>query len=378
MNNVDSQYLDVLRDVYENGKTKHTRSGETLSVFGKTMRFNLQEGFPLLTTKKTFFKGIAHELIWFLSGETNIKYLVENNVHIWDDDAYRYYNELVNKHNEVTYLRDGKPIDPVSKEEFLEKVLKEERVEFDYHDRDNLFNSIKYCFGDLGPVYGKQWRNFGYNGVDQIQDIIDKLMTTPDDRRMLCVAFNPDMLPQMALPPCHIMFQFYSRELDTKERWELYYKKFKNEEFATNASEQEHITKYSASQEYYYKGEYDEELDNEGIPKRELSCFFYCRSQDLPLGTPYNIASYALLTHMIAHVTGMSVGELIYAGGDCHIYKNQLEGVKEQLSRDPHKYELPTLWINPEKRKLEDITYEDIKVQNYESYPTIKFPLSVG
>lgn len=392
MNNVDKQYLDLLRDVYENGYEKNTRAGKTRSLFGKTMRFNLREGFPLLTTKKMYFKGVVHELLWFLKGDTNIRYLVENNVHIWDDDAYRFYNEKLASYNdkyiinatdetrreleEKIYDRqashmegwpagkalvDGKtkeeffaeqeeearnyahsyawrkePIKPYSKEEFLRRVKNHDVI---------ILGNEPFFYGDLGPVYGKQWREYGESGYDQIRNIIDTLKNNPDDRRMLCIAFNPDVLSKVALPPCHIMSQFYSRELSEDERTELSKK--------NNTS-----------------------MDD--TPKRELSCFFYCRSQDLPLGTPYNIASYATLTHIIARSAGMSVGDLVYAGGDCHIYLNQMEGVREQLSRDPEKYDLPELEINPDKKDVDEIEFDDIKLVGYESYPTIKFPLSVG
>lgn len=331
MNEVDDQYLSLLRDVLNNGIEKDTRSGKVKSVFGRQMRFDLKKGFPILTTKKVFYRGCFEELIWFLSGSTNIKYLVEKNVHIWDADAFRFYNEIKKQNNEIleknrtnffvdfTYLKD------LTKEEFLEKVIKQEAVDY-LHEVNGSFLYKKYTYGDLGPVYGYQWRNFGGKGVDQIKNIIETLKTNPNDRRMLCVAFNPADLSEMALPPCHVMFQFYTRKLEN---------------------------------------------GNMG-----LSCMWTQRSVDSCLGLPFNICSYALLTHIIANIVGMVPDELIANLGDTHIYLNQLDAVNTQLNRD--SFELPKLIINRQFESVDDLKIEDFTLENYNSHPAIKAPLSVG
>lgn len=330
-NNIDKQYLDLCRDILENGVEKNTRSGKVKSVFGRMLRHDLSEGLPMLTTKKVFGRGCIVELLWFLKGDTNIKYLIENNVHIWDDDAYRHYKDLINRYNE--YYKDDMIFDKIkydimSKEEFLEAVKNEVRPATHRQLLDKHFNDIDYVCGDLGPVYGKQWRSFGYNDIDQIQNVIDTLKTNPDDRRLLVIAFNPDVLDEVALPPCHILFQFYSKPLPNG--------------------------------------------------KRSLSCMWTQRSVDAPLGWPINILSYSILTHMIAQCCDMEVGEIICSLGDVHIYENQIPGVQEQLTHDPHKYKYPTLWLNPNIKDIDKFTFDDIKILNYESYPKISFPLSVG
>ncbi len=301
MTNVDKQYIDILRKIFDTGVEKETRAGKTKSIFGEQIKIDLKEGFPLLTTKKVFYKGVFHELLWFLKGETNIKYLVENGVNIWNDDAYRYFKTIYADSN-------------ISKEEFLKNVINSEKTG-------------NYVFGDLGPVYGKQWRSFGYNGKDQIMEIIEKLKTNPNDRRMLCIAYNPDKIDEMALPPCHVMFQFYTRKL------------------------------------------------NDG--KIGLSCMWVQRSCDFPLGVPFNIASYALLTHIIAKLVGMVPDMLIGSLGDCHIYENQIDGVVEQLNRKGYN-ELPQLIIHGSQNSIDDFKFDDLEIKNYKSDKSIKFPLSVG
>lgn len=355
MNNVDKQYLDLMQDIIDNGVWKETRSGRVKSVFGRMMRFNLKEGFPILTTKKVFYKGIIHELLWFLSGNTNIEYLVNNNVHIWDDDAYRHYKSLVTEHNEIiddnkneklTYFK-FKPKEVLSKEDFISKIKEGSEEEDVYVQKDDMgFRFIVYRLGDLGPIYGKQWRDC--NGVDQIKNVIETLKTNPNDRRIIVSSWNVSDLDRMALPPCHYTFQFYTRELSLDEIAKL---------------------KYEID---------DEKLAEYEAPKYELSCSFTMRSNDFCLGNPYNIAQYAMLTHMIAHCVNMTVGDLVYFGNDVHIYENHMEGCKEQLSRNPKEYNLPTLWLNPSIKYIDSFTFEDIMIDNYESYPSIKFPLSVG
>lgn len=341
MNNVDKQYIDLVNNILENGVEKNTRAGKVKSIFGAQLRFDLKKGFPLITTKKVFTKGIIYELLWFLKGETNIKYLIDNNVNIWTDDAYRYYLEHLKKwkNNKNIFIIDANTREffyietlPSTKEEFITFVKNETLLHISVKNKTWITNPIGYYrFGDLGDVYGKQWRAGGENEVDQIENIIHTLKTNPDDRRMILSAWNVDSLDNVALPPCHIMAQFYTKEISNKEN----------------------------------------------IPTRELSCMFFCRSQDVPLGTPYNIASYALLTHMIAQVCNMSVGDLIYNGGDCHIYLNQMDGINEQLKNESFDA-LPTLVLNPNITNINDFTFDDIKIEGYQSHNAIKIPLSVG
>lgn len=262
------QYLDLCQRILDEGVTKEDRTGTgTISVFGHQMRFDLSEGFPLLTTKKLHTKSIIHELLWFLSGDTNVRYLQENGVRIWNEWA----------------------------------------------DEN----------GDLGPVYGKQWRSFaGRDGktVDQIQWVVDEIKKNPDSRRLIVSAWNPAELDEMALPPCHLLFQFY-------------------------------------------------------VADGKLSCQLYQRSADTFLGVPFNIASYALLTQMMAHVTGLEPGEFVHTLGDAHLYLNHIEQVKLQLSREPKP--LPKLVLNPQVTSIFDFTFEDIEIVDYEAHPHIKGEVAV-
>ncbi|HBZ80841.1 MULTISPECIES: thymidylate synthase [Brevibacillus] len=262
------QYLDLCQRILTEGVTKEDRTGTgTISIFGHQMRFDLSEGFPLVTTKKLHMKSIIHELLWFLAGDTNVRYLQENGVRIWNEWA----------------------------------------------DEN----------GDLGPVYGKQWRSFvGRDGktVDQIQWVIDEIKKNPDSRRLIVSAWNPADLAEMALPPCHLLFQFY-------------------------------------------------------VADGKLSCQLYQRSADTFLGVPFNIASYALLTHMVAHVTGLEVGDFVHTLGDAHLYTNHIEQVKLQLTREPKP--LPKLQLNPEVTSIFDFTYDDIEIVDYEAHPHIKGEVAV-
>lgn len=320
MNNTDEVYLNLLNDILHNGVKKNTRSGEVLSVFGRQIRFDLKKGFPLLTTKKVFYRGVFEELLWFLSGSTNIYPLVKKNIHIWDDDAFRFYKELAKFTENSIHTKD----------EFLQAVLDKKSYLLTDPDYDNPRYSMYYQAGDLGPVYGSQWRNFGGNytkPVDQIANIIKTLKENPNDRRMLCVAYNPTDLSKMALPPCHVMFQFYTRQLEND--------------------------------------------------KIGLSCMWTQRSVDVPCGLPFNIASYAALTYMIAEVVGMIPDELIGNLGDTHIYMNQLDGVYEQLSRKGFDT-LPTLTFNRKIDNIDDFKIEDFNLSNYQSDGVIKYILNVG
>lgn len=294
------QYLDLLRRIKEEGVVRGDRTGTgTKSVFGHQLRFNLQEGFPLLTTKKVFLKGVIHELLWFLSGDTNIRYLVQHGVHIWDNDAFRYYNELCVKHAVL----------PVDRDTFLLSAGEPSPIE-------------GYRFGDLNHVYGYQWRSWpkADGGViDQIEAAVELIRNNPESRRILVSAWNVAEVEQMALPPCHVLFQFY-------------------------------------------------------VADGKLSCQLYQRSADTFLGVPFNIASYALLTMMMAQVCGLEPGDFVHTLGDTHLYLNHMEQVDEQLSREPRP--LPRMILNKERNSLFDFTYEDFTLEGYDPWPTIKAPMS--
>lgn len=288
------QYLDLCKYVLENGEKRLDRTGTgTISKFGYQIRVNLEDGFPLLTTKKVFYRGIFEELFWFLKGETNIRPLALKNVKIWNDWPYDKYKKS-NEYNNETM------------EQFIQKIC----------DDEEFANK----WGDLGPVYGKQWRNF--NGVDQISDLINNLKNNPFSRRHLVVAYNPSEVDNMALPPCHAFFQFYVSS-----------------------------------------------------DKKKLSCQLYQRSADLFLGVPFNIASYALLLSMVAQVCGYQPYEFVHTFGDAHIYLDHLDQINEQLSRTPRP--LPKLWLNPEIDNIYDFTIDDVKVLDYDPYPAIKGKVSV-
>ncbi|MDR1694641.1 MAG: thymidylate synthase [Lactobacillaceae bacterium] len=259
------QYLEVLEDILENGVDKMDRTGTgTRSVFGRQMRFDLSRGFPLVTTKKVHLKSIIHELLWFIKGETNIKYLKDNGVKIWDEWA----------------------------------------------DEN----------GDLGPVYGSQWRNWNNEGIDQLAEIVNKLKNNPNDRRLIVSAWNVSKIPEMKLPPCHMMFQFY-------------------------------------------------------VADNKLSCMLYQRSCDMFLGVPFNIASYSLLVMMLAQVCGLELGDFVHTLGDAHIYHNHFDQVKEQLSRSP--YPLPKMKINPNVKDINDFKFENFELTDYQSHSGIKAPVAV-
>jgi len=393
MNNVDKQYLDLCADILHNGVVKDTRSGTVQSVFGRQLRFNLSDGLPILTTKKVYTKGIIHELLWFLKGDTNIKYLVENNVHIWDADAYRYYCEKVKKHNEILeYFNEQYRITKSSAynvypwyqhmeiepmDVFLDNVLKRKSIFL--NDKPYYFEVSKYnyTYGDLGKVYGKQWRAFGNPQIDQIMDLIEKLKTNPDDRRMLCVAFNPSDMDEMALPPCHVMFQLYTKPMTEYERL-----KYANEHNLVDYDTYQHLVMEQSKLATlsHDNGEleiYRKELDGFKIPKRKLSLMWTQRSVDVGLGLPFNITSYAILTHIFAKFANMIPDELICSLGDCHIYFNEFEGIKTQLERKGFD-KLPKLIIEGNQSRVEDFKYDDFKIIDYKSEDAIKMPLSVG
>ena len=348
MNNIDKQYQALLQDILDSGVEKKDRTGTgTISVFGRQIRHKMSEGFPLLTTKKMHWNSIVTELLWFLSGDTNIKYLVDNNCHIWDGDAYKQY---VNS-NEVRW--------PKSKEDFIEHIKNDKEWEEKW--------------GELGPIYGKQWRDWkGFHegqhdilkvvygtegrehylvGIDQIANLINNLKTNPDSRRLMVNAWNVGELDQMVLPPCHYGFQVYTRELSLEERTE--YKKKRDGIARTFASYTHQM------------------LDNSKIPTRAISLMWNQRSVDTFLGLPFNIASYGLLLEIIAKEVNMVPDELIGNLGDVHLYSNHVEQAKEQIGRTP--YELPKLII--EHSSLEPVELIH-KLENYQSHPPIKAPLS--
>ncbi len=282
------------------GVVRGDRTGTgTKSVFGHQMRFDLEAGFPLLTTKKVFLKGVIHELLWFLKGDTNIRYLVEEGVHIWDNDAFRYYGERCREEGLV----------PLPREEFLARAGEESPME-------------GYRYGDLNHVYGYQWRSWPRSdggAIDQIRQAEELIRRSPESRRILVSAWNVSEVEQMALPPCHVLFQFY-------------------------------------------------------VAEGRLSCMLYQRSCDTFLGVPFNIASYALLTMMMAQVCGLRPGEFIHTLGDTHLYLNHLDQAREQLARTPRP--LPRMKLNPERKSIFDFRYEDFELEGYDPWPAIKAPMS--
>ena len=357
MNTLDRQYQSLLQDILDNGVKKETRNGATLSVFGRQIRHKMSEGFPLLTTKKMYFKGIVTELLWFLRGDTNIKYLVDNDCHIWDGDAYRKYEILM----------IGNPPEKIlSKEEFINKIKEDKQIEHSPF-------TFAQKWGELGPIYGKQWRdwNSGYEremdycGIDQIANLINELKTNPDSRRLMVNAWNVGELDQMVLPPCHYGFQVYTRELSWEERRELYNKNYES-------LDKEGLDQLSAMFE----------TDNI-TPTRAISLMWNQRSVDTFLGLPFNIASYGLLLEIIAKEVNMVPDELIGNLGDTHLYLNHIEQAKEQLNREP--YPLPKLIIDQfdetnhyigDMDDISEYNIEQFKLENYQSHPTIKAPLS--
>ena len=299
------QYLDLVRHIRDHGTIKEDRTGTgTVSIFGYQMRFNLADGFPLVTTKRVHLKSILHELLWFIKGDTNIKYLVQNGVGIWNDWPYQnWLRETGQAQNLQMYSSEWRLV----MKEFIERIKSDDTFARQY--------------GDLGPVYGKQWRNFG--GVDQLTNLVNDIKTNPDSRRLIVSAWNPQDIPVMiksGLPPCHSLFQFY-------------------------------------------------------VVEGRLSCQLYQRSADVFLGVPFNIASYAILTIMIAQVTGLRPGDFIHTFGDAHLYLNHMEQVEEQLSRA--EFDLPELKVNPSVTSLFDFVFEDFELQNYMSHESISAPVAV-
>ena len=334
MNTLDKKYQDLLQDILDNGVHKSDRTGTgTISVFGRQIRHNMKQGFTILTRKKVAWKGVVSELLWFLTGQTNIAFLLKHNNHIWDGDAYKNYAAKTSLDVDGQY----------TKEEFIERI-----------QTDDEFAKK---WGNLGPIYGKQWRKWdGSNGrIDQIDNLINELKTNPDSRRLMVSAWNVGELEQMTLPPCHYGFQIYTRDLDETERVVLMDKKLG-------------VTENLPA---YYT---EDEMVKHNIPKRAISLMWNQRSVDTFLGLPFNIASYGLLLHIIANEVNMVPDELIGNLGDTHLYSNHIEQAKEQISREP--FDLPTLNTNA---KIDGICCnipDDFILEGYQSHPAIKAPLS--
>ncbi len=385
--NIEKQYLKLLKDVLENGEEKKDRTGTgTISVFGRQIRHDMSKGFPLLTTKKMYWKGIVTELLWFLRGDTNIKYLVDNDCHIWDGDAYKNY-VLNMSHVEIQDVLRNDNL--MTKEEFINKIKTDDE--------------FAKKWGDLGPIYGKQWVDWGSRalyddgnpnpkrtpGINQIKNLIEQLKTNPDSRRLMVNAWNVGELDQMTLPPCHYGFQVYTRELTFEERTRLYNKTlgkgFENKKWLPN---EDFI---------------ESRLKTENIPTRAISLMWNQRSVDTFLGLPFNIASYGLLLEIIAKEVNMVPDELIGTLGDCHLYKNHIEQAKEQIGRElsmeekeewcrnnsnhmdcpmytREPFPLPTLKytksLNDVDEVFKNLEVGQFEIENYQSHSTIKAPLS--
>ena len=375
MNNLDKQYQELLQSILDYGVEKKDRTGTgTKSIFGYTIRHKMSDGFPLLTTKKMAWKTMVTELLWFLRGDTNIKFLVDNNCHIWDGDAYKNYEKEFEKgsHLEGTGLLW---MAKESKETFIYKIKTD----------DEFANK----WGELGPIYGKQWRRWtkkkmwlstdgSYENIydeadqtviDQIAGLINDLKTNPDSRRLMVNAWNVGELDQMVLPPCHYGFQVYTRELSREERIENYNSKFENKI---------EVPFIKLNLGDVIENTIDMALSQVNIPTRAISLMWNQRSVDTFLGLPFNIASYGLLLEIIAKEVNMIPDELIGNLGDTHIYLNQIDGIKEQMTREPMK--LPKLLFKDHLNDFDSIIdilrVNDFILDGYESHPSIKMPLS--
>jgi len=387
MNKVDTEYFRIVNDILTNGRLKKNRTGvDTIGIFGAQAKYNVDlNAFPLLTTKKVHWPAIVHELLWFISGDTNIKYLVDNNVRIWNEWAYKKYTDTcISKipDNELESLSvlsgmSLSDVDHLPMDMFIERIK----------------NDVEFAkkWGELGEgTYGRMWRDFpfftivdktdpstmpkfkslGTKGmycgdepltflgrIDQITKVLEKLKNNPDDRRMIVSAWHPHWVDHCALPPCHCLFHFHTEELTLEERVDILQK-------------QVGPVNLPKSDVWIIQ-----KLNEDNIPTRRLNCLLYQRSVDTALGKPFNIASYALLTAMIAQTVNMVPGMFTHSMGDTHIYVNHIDGLKLQLTREPKK--LPRVWLNPEVKSLFDFKYDDIKLLDYEFHPTIKFDVAV-
>ena len=380
MNELDKQYTDLLQDILDNGIQKSDRTGTgTISVFGRQIRHKMSDGFPLLTTKKMAWNSIVTELLWFLKGDTNIKFLVDNGCNVWNGDAYKNYcNAYPDAEKEFVYEGSNIEVRRMTQQEFIDQIKTDDE--------------FAKKWGELGPIYGKQWRNWngkseqiadygggvvnpyfcdcqerfedGHSkvrkinkGIDQIANLINELKTNPDSRRLMVNAWNVGELDQMVLPPCHYGFQVYTRELSLEERMKIL------------------INKGTGWNIIEFNNRGHEYMNEENLPTRAISLMWNQRSVDTGLGLSFNIASYSLLLMMIAKQVNMVPDEVIGNLGDVHLYLNHIEPIKEQLTREP--YPLPTVKISD--RVVNDIseyTLDDIILENYKYHPTIKMPLS--
>ncbi|MEG0551047.1 MAG: thymidylate synthase [Vagococcus sp.] len=315
---MEKDYLNLAKLILEEGTEKHDRTGTgTKSIFGHQIRFDLSKGFPLLTTKRVPFSLIKSELLWFLKGDTNIKYLLQHKNHIWDEWAFERFIK-------------SKDYSGPDMTDFGRRAVKDPEFNLVYKEQmalfcENILNDDTFAkkYGELGNIYGSQWRHWKTSQgetIDQLQDVINMIKNNPDSRRLIVSAWNPEDVPNMALPPCHTLFQFY-------------------------------------------------------VADGKLSCQLYQRSADVFLGVPFNIASYALLTHLIAHETGLEIGDFVHTFGDAHLYLNHLDQINEQLSRDIRDF--PTLALNNNKQSIFDFDMEDIVIEGYNPHPTIKAPIAV-
>jgi thymidylate synthase len=374
MNNLDKSYQQLLSDVLENGHKKNDRTGTgTISVFGRQIRHKMSQGFPVLTTKKMAWKTMVTELIWFLRGDTSIQFLIDNNCHIWDGDAYK---KFLTKASEVkqAYL-DG---DLLGTQPHIESMFSNPNsltilTQNEFINKIKTDSEFSKTWSQLGPVYGKQWRNWTNQSkknhyvtpgepthnnkrIDQIDNLINDLKTNPDSRRLMVSAWNVGEIDQMTLPPCHYGFQVYTRELSLEERVKYYETTFGRLHFIPPTIDL---------------------LNKENIPTRAISLMWSQRSCDLFLGIPFNIASYGLLLEIIAKEVNMIPDELIGNLGDVHLYTNHIEQAKEQITRIP--FELPTLKFYSNKESMDDISHyeiEDFELLDYQSHSSIKAPLS--
>ena len=348
MNTIDKKYQELLQDILDNGIQKEDRTGTgTLSVFGRQITHNMKQGFPALTTKKLAWKQVVSELLWFLTGQTNIQYLLKHNNHIWDGDAYtnycKWWNEVEADAKQHELYKDS--VLP-TKEQFIHNIKTD--------------NEFAKKWGNLGPIYGKQWRQWeGENGkIDQIDDLVRELKANPDSRRLMVSAWNVGELDKMILPPCHYGFQIWTRELTYSERYKIWF----NNNYETGME--------------YYEGNVPD-FDNayyEPTPTRAISLMWNQRSVDTFLGLPFNIASYGLLLHIIANEVNMVPDELIGNLGDVHLYSNHIEQAKEQIGRT--SFDLPKLKADAKMDGICCNGPDDFILEGYQSHPTIKASLS--
>lgn len=361
----DRVYFDLLRNVLANGKEMPTRVGPAISIFDASIRFDMRQGLPILTTKKMAFNAIKTELCWFLKGCKNIKYLNDRRVHIWDKDAYSYFLRLFERYNAYQDCSDTYgnklspeyfPLEHLSFERFMELVDMQHKLVLLEVIDGRTVSDMEYTFGDVGPIYGAQWLNFNNSGINQIDMLINTLRRDPTNRRMIISAWNPEALIDMALPPCHYAMEFYTEPLSREHRLELYAEKVGQ-------------TKSGAAP-------HRAELDRVGIPKYYLSMRWIQRSCDTALGVPFDITSYAILLSIISSIVNMIPKELIGSLGNVHIYKQHEKAVKRILNRNPYLFSgMAKLHLPPQVNAYKELEPEMIQLENYKSYPAVEFEL---